>query len=146
VSINDIRIREIQIAANKRVAQRQEAATKLAERQANEEESRAAVSPRDLERQEAYKKTCEFWDAFHERERLKEYHRDREEAIAEMARLRGEWDKSTSERRKQQLLETYTTLYRKFEPKPNTTTAEQILAYWLSEKRKAALARIYGAR
>jgi hypothetical protein len=60
-----------------------------------------------------------------------------------MAGLKCEWDKpETTPARRGYIVRSYGELYRKYEPK---TTDEMLLAYWRSEKRKAALARIYGA-
>lgn len=79
---------------------------------------------------------------------MEAYHSKRRDAIAEMARLKAEWSEdSTSQIRRGQILKTYGEIYRRYEDdktrKPTTTSDETILAYWKSEKRKAALARIY---
>jgi hypothetical protein len=81
---------------------------------------------------------------------LREYHAKRKEAIAEMARLKAEWDKTdTTPTRRGQILKMYGELYRKYEDvttrKPTTTSDATILKYWETERRKAFLARIYMA-
>jgi hypothetical protein len=137
------------IAARKdRDAKRAEdAAAELDRRQAKDEaEQRSSVSPRDIERQAAFEHACRFWQEFHEQERLREYHRQRNADIKSMANLKAEWDQpETTPNRRGHIVRQYGELYRKYEPK---TTDEMLLNYWQSEKRKAALAafnaKIYG--
>jgi hypothetical protein len=146
--VTESRIRDIQTAAAERRRKREEAAAELAERKANEEQ-RTCVSPRDVELAAAHKAACEFWEQFHEREALQTYHKERRLAIKEMARLKNEWDQiDTTPTRRGHIVHQYGELYRRFEDdktrRPTTTSDEAILKYWESEKRKAALARIYG--
>jgi hypothetical protein len=141
------RIKEIQDQAAIRRQKREAATAELAERQArNEEEQRACISPRDLERQAAHKAACEYWSNIYQQEQEREYHQKRNAAIEEMKILKNEWDKSeTTPARRAVILRTYGLLYRKYEPKPNTTTDEVILKFWENERRKAALRKIFGA-
>ena len=141
------RVRQIESAAAARRAKRAEEAAKLAERKANEE-SRVSISPRDLELQAQAKANWDYSMQLYEQDQLRKYHTERRKAIAEMARLKDEWDQpETTPMRRGQIVRMYGELYRKFEDdktrKPTTTSDETILAYWQNEKRKAALAKIY---
>jgi hypothetical protein len=145
--IVESRIRDIQKSAAARRKKREEAAAELAERQARDEaEHRSSVSPRDIERQAAHKAACEYWSNIYQQEQEREYQQKRNAAIEEMKILKNEWDKSeTTPARRAVILRTYGLLYRKYEPKPNTTTDEVILKFWENERRKAALRKIFGA-
>lgn len=145
--IVESRIREIQAGKLERDAKRAAYAARLAERQAADRaEHQESISPRDVERAAARQAVWDFWNNIYEREQQREHHKLRKEAIAEMAKLKAEWEKpETTPTRRGQILRQYGELYRLWEPKPNTTSDETILNYWLGEKRKAALARIYGA-
>jgi len=143
------RIRDIQAGRAQRDAKRAEEAAKLAERQANEEQ-RTCISPRDQELAAARQAAWDYWNRIYEQDQLREYHAKRKEAIAEMARLKAEWDKTdTTPTRRGQILKMYGELYRKYEDvttrKPTTTSDATILKYWETERRKAFLARIYKA-
>jgi hypothetical protein len=145
--IVDSMIRQRIAARKKRDDARAEAAKQLADRQAADEaEYRVSISPREAEQQAARKAACEYWSKIYEQQQQREYHKKRNAAIEEMKILKNEWDKSeTTPARRAVILRTYGLLYRKYEPKPNTTTDEVILKFWENERRKAALRKIFGA-
>ena len=143
------RIRAIQDAATARRKKREDAeAAEAARKQHAEAERRQQVSPRDLERQAQAKANWDYWERIYKQDQDRDYRENRSAAIKEMANLKAEWDQpETTETRRQHILRMYGEIYRRYEDdktrKPTTTSDETILAYWKSEKRKAALARIY---
>jgi hypothetical protein len=146
--VTESRIRDIQAGRAQRDAKRAEEAAKLAEREANEEQ-RTSMSPRDVELAAARQAAWDYWNKIYEQDRLREYHQKRKEAIAEMARLKAEWDTNPTPTRQGQLLRMYGELYRKYEDvttrKPTTTSDEVILNFWLKERTAALKKKIYGA-
>ncbi len=135
--VTEARIRSIQSAASDRAAKRAELASKH-----KDEETRETISPNDVLAREKHIAACLYWQNFYEAERQEEHRRQRNADIATMAALKAEWEiPETTPHRRGRIVKMYADLYAKYVP---GVTAERVLSSWQDEKRKAALAKIFG--
>ena len=101
------------------------------------------VSPREIQVREMAKANWDYWCALDDQRQAREKTERRNKDIKTMADLKSEWDKpETTPTRRGVILRSYTALYKKYVP---DITEAKMLAYWQDERRKQALARIYGA-